>query len=100
MTNNNVRICGNVTFAKSYSDGKVVSIGIGASYKDGDKEFTAYPTIKAFASVEKTGFDNVTDIEKGDMVEVVGHFVTRSYDDKNGNKKFTTEIIADSIICG
>lgn len=98
MTNNTINLCGTVTFAKEYADGKIVNLGIGCQFTDAGKEFTAYPTVKVFSNVIKTGFENITDIEKGDEIEVVAHFSTRSYEDKNKEKRFTTEVIADSII--
>ena len=35
---------------------------------------------------------------KGSLVHLEGKIKTRSYDDKQGNKKYVTEIIADQII--
>ncbi|MBI9036498.1 MAG: single-stranded DNA-binding protein [Bacteroidales bacterium] len=35
---------------------------------------------------------------KGDQVYVEGKVKTRSYDDKDGNKKYITEIVADKIL--
>lgn len=38
---------------------------------------------------------------KGQMIAVEGSIQTRSYDDKNGNKRSVTEVIADNIsFCG
>lgn len=34
---------------------------------------------------------------KGSSICVVGQIQTRSYDDKNGNKRYVTEIVADEI---
>ena len=36
-------------------------------------------------------------LAKGRKVSVVGMIVPRSYDDKNGGKRWTTEIIADEV---
>ncbi len=36
-------------------------------------------------------------IRKGDMIYVEGKIRTRTYNDKDGNKKYVTEIIADNI---
>ncbi len=39
--------------------------------------------------------------EKGQMISVKGAIQTRNYEDKNGNKRTTVEIVADSIsFCG
>ena len=35
---------------------------------------------------------------KGDQVYVEGKIKTRSYDDKDGNKRYITEIVADKIL--
>lgn len=35
---------------------------------------------------------------KGDMVYVEGKLKTRSWDDKDGNKRYTTEVVADKIV--
>jgi len=38
---------------------------------------------------------------KGDMIAVQGSIQTRSYEDKNGNKRTATEIVADNVsFCG
>lgn len=38
---------------------------------------------------------------KGSMIAVQGSIQTRSYDDKNGNKRTATEIVADNVsFCG
>ena len=35
--------------------------------------------------------------KKGDIVGVKGHIQTNSYDDKDGNKKYTTDVIAEKV---
>jgi single-strand DNA-binding protein len=37
-------------------------------------------------------------LHKGSLVHIEGKIKTRSYDDKQGNKKYVTEIIAEQII--
>lgn len=38
---------------------------------------------------------------KGSMIAVQGELQTRSYEDKNGNKRVATEIVADNVsFCG
>lgn len=37
-------------------------------------------------------------LKKGSLVYVEGKLKTRNYDDKDGNKKYVTEIIADSFL--
>nr|DAD58485.1 MAG TPA: Single strand binding protein [Caudoviricetes sp.] len=37
---------------------------------------------------------------KGDLITIVGHIEVRSYDDKDGNKRTATEIIAEEVLFG
>ena len=37
---------------------------------------------------------------KGDLITIVGRIEVRNYDDKNGNKRTATEIIADEVRFG
>lgn len=56
--------------------------------------------------VEQTEWHNVVlwrwlaekNIIKGDTVYVEGKLRTRSWDDKDGNKRYTTEVVAEKII--
>lgn len=56
--------------------------------------------------VEQTDWHNIVlwrwlaekNLIKGDQVYVEGKIKTRSYDDKDGNKKYVTEIVADKIL--
>jgi single-strand DNA-binding protein len=49
---------------------------------------------------EKTTWHNIvmyreTKLQKGDLVSIEGKITYRSYEDKDGNKKYTTEIVSD-----
>jgi single-strand DNA-binding protein len=56
--------------------------------------------------VEQTEWHNVVlwrwlaekNLVKGDTVYIEGKLKTRSWDDKDGNKRYTTEVIADKIL--
>ena len=37
-------------------------------------------------------------LHKGSLIYVEGHLKTRSWEDKDGNKKFATEILGDNLI--
>lgn len=37
-------------------------------------------------------------LKKGSQVHVIGRIQTRKWDDKNGNTRYTTEIVADDVI--
>jgi len=39
-------------------------------------------------------------LTKGSKVTVTGRLATRSYEDKDGNKKYVTEVITDSVVLG
>ena len=38
--------------------------------------------------------------DKGDLITIVGRIEVRNYEDKNGNKRTATEIIADEVLFG
>lgn len=40
-----------------------------------------------------------TILEKGSQVLVKGKLTSRSYDDKEGNKRYVTEVIANEFVC-
>lgn len=65
-------------------------------------------TNKAGEKVENTEFHNIVAwrqlaelaekwIRKGSQIYVEGKITNRSYEDKDGNKRYTSEIIADTI---
>ena len=37
-------------------------------------------------------------LQKGNEIAVEGKLVSRSYDDKNGNKKYVTEIVVNELL--
>lgn len=37
---------------------------------------------------------------KGDLITIVGHIEVRSYEDKDGNKRTATEILAEEVLFG
>ena len=96
FSNNNINICGEVTFVKNF--GKVANIGIKTTYTYKGKEFSTYPVIKTFDNVDKTGFENITDIEKGDTIEVKAHYSSSKYKSKDGKEHFKLDLIAHDII--
>ena len=96
FSNNNINICGEVTFVKNF--GKVTNIGIKTTYTYNGNEFTSCPVIKVFDNVEKTGFENVSDIEKGDTIEVKAHYSSSKYKSKDGKEQFVLDLVAHDII--
>lgn len=71
------------------------SIACDHSYKVGDewKKETTWVPIVLWGSEKTAQY-----LTKGTAVYVSGRLNIRSYDDKDGNKKYATEIIADSVI--
>lgn len=66
------------------------------SNKDGQKETkTEWHRIVAFGKLAEICGEY---LEKGKQVYIEGKIQTRSWDDKDGNKKYTTEILANSMV--
>jgi single-strand DNA-binding protein len=74
-----------------------VSLAVSESWKD-----------KSGAKQEKTEWVNLVfwrglaevvgkHVKKGDLIYVSGKMQTRSYDDRDGNKRYTTEIVANEM---
>lgn len=87
---------------KQFSNGNSIvefSIATDDSYKDkeGNKvEQTDWHNIKStFKSLNSTIEKYV---KKGMQVYIEGKIKTRSYDDKDGNKRYVTEIVADKVL--
>lgn len=66
--------------------------------KDGKKqESTDYHNVVVFGRPAETAAQY---LKKGQSVYVEGRIQTRSWDDKDGSKKYRTEIVADSVQFG
>lgn len=71
------------------------TLAIDRPYKDdkGNSQADFIPVI-----VWRTQAENCDKyLEKGNQCAVVGSIQTRSYDDKDGNKRYVTEVVADSV---
>lgn len=92
---NKTMISGTVTFTKGSE--KCLSVGLKCAYYDeySKKNFTCYPIVKLFANANKD--ITLTDIEKGDVLTITAHHTTSKFTDKNGNERFTTELVADNF---
>lgn len=51
----------------------------------------------AHAFINVTEFTTDGAMEEGSKVHIEGYISTGSYDDKNGNKRYTTDVVATSI---
>jgi single-strand DNA-binding protein len=58
------------------------------------QEETCWHNVTAWAEL---GENCAASLEKGNRVMVVGRLSTRSYEDREGTKKYITEIIADNV---
>lgn len=102
-TANRVMVIGNLTKEpqiRSTASGLSVasfSLAIEDTYANAKNEAvkrTNYPPCKAWGKqVEK-----LAGLQKGDCVGVIGKIVTGSYEDKNGVKHYTTDVVADKLM--
>lgn len=92
---NKTMLSGTVTFTKGSE--KCMTVGLKCAYYDeySKKNFTCYPVVKIFESANKDAL--LTDIEKGDTLTITAHHTTSKFTDKNGNERFTTELVADAF---
>jgi single-strand DNA-binding protein len=87
---------------KSFSNGGKIanfSIATSQSWKDRQtgekKEATEWHLI----SIQSEGLVGIVEkyVNKGDMIGVEGELRTRSWDDQNGNKRYSTEIVVTAF---
>jgi len=102
--NNNVQLIGNLgqdpVFTKFDNGNQLIKFSLATSdyykNKDGEKvQDTQWHNLIAWG---KTAGLMEQILSKGSRVVVQGKLVSRSYDDKEGNKKYVTEIVASSFI--
>lgn len=98
---NNVVIMGRLTKdveERTTSTGKKVCSFCVALNDNFDKEKTYFVDVIAW---NKTAEIVCTYFHKGSMIAVQGNLTTRTWEDKNGNKRKETEIVADNVsFCG
>ena len=86
-----------IRFIKENTSVATFSIATTESYKDKNgewQEVTDWHNIVAWRSLAERAEKY---FKKGTQVYVEGKLRTRSYDDKDGNKKYITEIVADQV---
>jgi single-strand DNA-binding protein len=73
------------------------SLATGDSYKKQDG--TVVDTVEWHNVVLWRGLAEVAErfLKKGDQVYIEGKITTRSWDDKDGNKRYTTEIVGNEL---
>ena len=103
---NKVLLIGNLTRDPELkalpSGSKVVTFGLATNRVFKDKEgnrqdSTEFHNIVVFGRVAETVAQYM---KKGSQVYLEGRLQTRSWDDKSGEKKYSTEIVADTIQFG
>lgn len=73
---------------------QVTEFRIATTFKWGDNEETEWHRIVTW---DKTAEVAAKYLSKGNPVYVEGRIKTRSYDDKDGVKKYVTEVVADRL---
>lgn len=72
----------------------VASFSVATKEKFDDKELTDWHNIVVWGKRA----ENVSQqLKKGDLIFVIGRITNRSWDDKDGNKRYITEIVAESL---
>jgi len=61
--------------------------------KDGQKETDFVPVVVWGKSAEFCG----SYLNKGDQISLAGRLQVRNYDDRDGNKRYITEVVADEV---
>lgn len=87
---------------RATTDGKSVTsftIAIERGYvPSGEERQTDFINIVAWRNTAEFISRN---FHKGDMIAIIGSIQVRNYTDKNGNKRYVTEVIADKVsFCG
>lgn len=95
---NSVHLLGNVTRdvqVRVTKTGKAVSsFTVAINRKFGDKESTDFVNCVAWGALAESVGNQV---RKGSRVYVHGRFTTRSYEDSNGDKRYVSEVVADTV---
>jgi single-strand DNA-binding protein len=72
----------------------VCNLSVATSFGTGENKNTEWHRVVAW---DKTAENCGKFLKKGSMVYVEGRITTRSYDDKEGNKKYSTEVVANEV---
>ena len=85
---------------KSFENGKMMRVSIATDDSYTDKNGQRVQDTQWHTLI---GWNNMADLgekllKKGKQIAVEGKLVNRSYDDKDGNKRYTTEIRVDRFL--
>lgn len=72
----------------------ICNFSIAVGWKSKDKEGTEWVPVTTFGKLADVCGQY---LKKGSQVFISGRFTTRSWDDKEGNKRYSTEIRADQM---
>lgn len=72
----------------------ICNFSIACGWKSKEKEGTEWVPVTAFGKLAEICGQY---LKKGSQVFISGRFTTRSWDDKDGNKRYMTEIRADQM---
>lgn len=104
MANENIiHVVGNLTRdpeLKYTNSGRGVvsgSLACNRRWKDRSDTWQEEVTFVNFVAWAELGENIAASLAKGDRVIVIGRLSIRSYDDREGNKKYVTEIVADHV---
>ena len=87
------RICHDLELKKTTSDLSVTSFNIAVD-RQGKKDTTDFISIVAWRQTADFICKHFT---KGKMIAIDGSIQTRSYEDKNGNKRIVFEVVANNV---
>lgn len=73
----------------------ITTISIGCNWKSKDKEGTEWVRVVFYGKLAEIAGEY---LRKGSKVYVQGRLTTRKWQDKEGNDKYTTEIVADQML--
>jgi single-strand DNA-binding protein len=100
---NVVQLIGNAgtdPLIKKFENGKQVawmSLAVNETFKNSDGERVTQTSWHNLVAWGKTATIMTQVIAKGNQVAIKGRLGTRSHNDKNGIKRFTTEVIVEEI---
>jgi len=79
----------------------VTNFSVATNYSWKDKQSQEWKEITDWHNIVLWGQEKLgAMLTKGAKVTVTGRLTTRSYEDKDGQKKYVTEVIADSVVLG
>jgi single-strand DNA-binding protein len=81
------------------SGASVSNFSLATSWRSKDQQTGEWKDHTDWHNIVVWRAENITNyLQKGRQVFVEGRLQTRSWEDQNGNKKYTTEVVADNVI--